>query len=323
MKLYEITEEAIMAKNPVQFQKGLGLHEFLEDYGSEEQCREALYRLRWPSGYVCPHCGNTTGCEIKERKVYQCHQCHHQTSLTAGTIFHGTKLPLKAWFLAIYLLTQRKKSTSALQLSRELGVKYDTAWRLKHKLMQVMLERVRQQSLAGRIEMDDAYLGGERAGKRGRGSRNKIPFIAAVETTQDGRPLKVHLRRVTGFRKTEIARYAQASILPGSEVVSDGLHCFSGVTAAHCRHVPLITGSGRQAAQHPAFKWVNTLLGNVKNALLGTFHAIRGKHVPRYLAEFEYRFNRRFDLPAMIERLTFVGLRTPPMPYRLLRMAEV
>jgi len=109
-----------------------------------------------------------------------------------------------------YLLADpAQKSTSALQLSRELGVKYDTAWRLKHKLMQVMLERVRQQSLAERIEMDDAYLGGERAGKRGRGSHNKIPFISAVETTQDGRPMKVHLRRVTGFRKTEIARYAQ------------------------------------------------------------------------------------------------------------------
>ena len=244
------------------------------------------------SGYACPHCGNTTGCEIKERKVYQCHQCHHQTSLTAGTIFHGTN----------YLLGQRKKSTSALQLSRELGVKYDTAWRLKHTLTQVMLERAQQQSLAGHIEMDDAYLGGDRTGKRGRGSRNKIPFIAAVETTQDGRPMKVHLRRVTGFRKTEIARYAQASLLPGSEVVSDGLYCFAGVTAAHCRHVPVITGSGRQAAQHPAFKWVNTLLGNVNNALLGTFPAIREQHVPRYLAEFEDRFNRRFDLPAMIAR---------------------
>ncbi|MEJ2612706.1 MAG: transposase, partial [Candidatus Thiodiazotropha sp.] len=84
-----------------------------------------------------------------------------------------------------------------------------------------------------------------------------------------------------------------------------------------------VTGGGRQSAQHSCFKWVNTMLGNVKNSLLGTFHAIREKHVPRYLAEFEYRFNRRFDLPAMIERLLFVALRTPPMPYRLLRMAEV
>ena len=312
-----------MAKNPVQFQKGLGLHEFLERYGNEEQCREALYRLRWPSGYVCPHCGNTTGCEIQQRSVYQCHKCHYQTSLTAGTLFHGTKLPLRTWFLAIYLLIQRKKSTSALQLSRELGVKYDTAWRLKHKLMQAMLEHQRHQPLSGRIELDDAYLGGERAGKRGRGTENKIPFIVAVETTQDGRPMKAHLRRVQAFRRTEIARYAQANILPDSEVLSDGLFCFTGVAAAHCRHTPLITGSGRHAAQHPAFKWANTLLGNLKNALRGTYHAIREHHVPRYLAEFEYRFNRRFDLPAMIERLTRVALRTPPMPYRLLKMAEV
>jgi len=312
-----------MAKNPVQFQKGLGLHEFLERYGNEEQCREALYRLRWPSGYVCPHCGNTTGCEIKQRNVHQCHKCHHQTSLTAGTLFHGTKLPLRTWFLGIYLLTQRKKSTSALQLARELGVKYDTAWRLKHKLMQAMLEHQRHQPLSGRIELDDAYLGGERAGKRGRGSENKIPFIVAVETTQDGRPMKAHLRRVQAFRRTEIARYAQANILPGSEVLSDGLFCFTGVAAANCQHTPLIAGSGRRAAQHPAFKWANTLLGNLKNALRGTYHAIREQHVPRYLAEFEYRFNRRFDLPAMIERLTRVTLRTPPIPYRLLKMAEV
>ena len=312
-----------MAKNPVQFQKGLGLHEFLNQYGNEEQCQRMLYRLRWPQGFVCPACGNTTGCQLHSRKIYQCHTCHHQTSLTAGTIFHGTKLPLTKWFLAIYLLTQRKKSISALQLSRDLGVKYDTAWRMKHKLMQVMLERGQGDTLSGRIEIDDAYLGGELPGKRGRGSRNKIPFIAAVETTQDGRPMKVHLRRLSGFSKTAIARYASASLRPGTEVFSDGLYCFGAVAMAGCRHVPIVTGSGRCAAQHPAFKWVNTLLGNIKNALLGTFHAIREKHVPRYLAEFEYRFNRRFDLPAMIERLTYVALRTPPMPHRMLSMAEV
>ncbi len=312
-----------MPRNTIQFQKGLGLHDFLEQYGTEDQCRQALYDLRWPTGYVCPECGNTTGCELKKRQIYQCHKCHHQTSLTAGSIFHGTKLPLRTWFLAIYLLTQRKKSISALQLSREIGVNYNTAWRLKHKLMQVMMERERGKKLAGRIELDDAYLGGEQAGKRGRGSRNKIPFVAAVETTRDGRPMKIQLRRVRGFRKREIARYARSCLMPGSEVFTDGLWCFSGVTTADCHHNPMVAGGGRQSVQYSCFKWVNTMLGNVKNSLLGTFHAIRDKHVSRYLAEFEYRFNRRFDLPAMIERLLFAALRTPPMPYRLLRMAEV
>ncbi|WXG55137.1 MAG: IS1595 family transposase [Candidatus Sedimenticola sp. (ex Thyasira tokunagai)] len=312
-----------MPKNTIQFQKGLGLHEFLEKYGTDTQCSQALHRLRWPSGYVCPECGNATCCELKSRKIYQCHKCHHQTSLTAGTIFHGTKLPLKKWFLAIYLLTQRKKSTSALQLSREIGVNYNTAWKLKHKLMQVMMERQGKKKLTGRIEMDDAYIGGEKPGKRGRGSRNKIPFVAAVETTQDGRPLKIHLRRVRGFRSAEIARYAKSSLVSGSTVFSDGLCCFRAVTDAECDHVAIVTGGGRKSAQSSTFKWVNTMLGNVKNSLQGTFHAIRKKHVPRYLAEFEYRFNRRFNLPEMIERLLFVALRTPPMPYRFLRMAEV
>ena len=311
-----------MPKNIIQFQKGISLHDFLQQYGSEEQCRSALYHLRWPSGYVCPECGNTTGCEIHQRKVFQCHRCHHQTSLTAGTIFHGTKLPLTKWFLAVYLLTQRKKSISALQLSREIGVNYDTAWKLKHKLMQVMLERSQEKSLNGVIEIDDAYLGGEKAGKRGRGSRNKVPFVAAVET-QDGYPMKIQLRRIAGFRKASIKRYAQDNIAPGAIVYSDGLHCFRAFDESGYHHIPIVSGGGRPGAYQSTFKWVNTVLGNVKNSLTGTFHAVREKHAPRYLAEFEYRFNRRFDLAAMIDRLLFVSLRTPPMPYRLLKMAEV
>lgn len=310
-----------MPKNPVQFQKGLALHEFMDQYGTEEQCRDALFRLRWPNGFVCPACGNTSYCELKSRHLYQCHKCHHQSSLTAGTIFHGTRLALKKWFLAIYLLTQRKKSISALELKRELGVNYNTAWLVKHKLMQVMYERQQHKRLSGRIEMDDAYLGGERSGKRGRGSENKLPFVAAVQTIDD-KPMAMHLRRVKGFRKMEISRYAKHSLTAGSLVVSDGLSCFQGVANAGCLHQPIIVGSGRQAAQHPAFKWVNTVLGNVKNALRGTFHAVRAKHAPRYLAEFEYRFNRRFHLPSMIERLVYVAARTPPMPYPLVTLAE-
>ena len=310
-----------MKKNPVQFQKGLGLLEFLDKYSDEEKCRKTLFRLRWPQGFVCPQCGSQSYCQLKSRRLFQCNSCHHQTSLTAGTIFHGTRLPLRKWFLSIYLLTQPKKSLPALELKRQIGVNYDTAWSVKHKLMQVMYERQQQNKLAGRIEMDDAYLGGEKPGKRGRGSQNKIPFIAAVQTNA-GRPLRMQMRRVAGFRKEAISTYAAHALHVGSHVVSDGLGCFNGVTEADCLHEPIITGSGRQAAEHPAFKWVNTVLGNVKSAIRGTFHSVSKKHSPRYLAEFEYRFNRRFYLPSMIERLLYISLRTPPMPYRLLTVAE-
>ena len=128
---------------------------------------------------------------------------------------------------------------------------------------------------------------------------------------------------MTGFRRGEIATLAKRNFAPASTVVSDGLRCFNGVGSAGCVHQPIITGSGRKAARNPAFKWVNTTLGNIKSAIIGTYPAIRGKHVPRYLAEFEYRFNRRYDLAAMMPRLGYIAVRTPPMPYRLLKLAKV
>jgi transposase-like protein len=195
---------------------------------------------------------------------------------------------------------------------------------MKHKLMQVMLERQQNETLSGRIEIDDAYLGGERTGKRGRGAAHKTPFVAVVETdTEEHRPQRIQLRVVKGFRNIAIERYATRHLTPGSLVFSDGLACFRAVEKAQCHHHPIISEGGRKGVEHPSFKWVNTLLGNVKNAITGTMHSVSLHHAPRYLAEFEYRFNRRYRLEEMIERLAFASLRTPPMPCRLLKLAEV
>ena len=212
---------------------------------------------------------------------------------------------------------------SSLELGRRLGVTQNTAWKLKHKLMQVMMERDAGKRLTGRVEIDDAYLGGERSGgKRGRGAPGKTPIIAAVETTPEGQPVRLKLRRVNGFRRKEVEKLARRSLDPPSTVVSDGLGCFRGVADAGCTHQPIRTGSGRKAVLTPAFKWVNTALGNIKTAITATYRAIRQKHIPRYLAEFAYRFNRRYDLAAMMPRLGWAAVRTPPMPYRLLKLAE-
>jgi transposase-like protein len=312
-----------MARNSVQFQKGLSEAVFRAKYGTEEQCRLAVAEMRWPKGFICPKCGGGHYALIKTRHLFQCRRCRHQASLTAGTIFHSSKLPLTQWFLAMYHLTQSKAGTASLELARRLGVTANTAWKLKHKLLQVMFEREAEKPLTGRVEIDDAYLGGERSGgKRGRGAPGKTPFIAAVQTTDQGKPVRIKLRRVKGFRRAEVEKFARSALAPGSAVVSDGLDCFTSVTKAGCSHQPIVTGSGRAAAQHSAFKWVNTVLGNVKSAITGTYRSIRPKHIPRYLAEFTYRFNRRYDLTTIIERLAWVSLRTPPMPYRLLKLAE-
>ena len=309
-----------MARNKVQYQKGLSEAAFDRQYGSEEQCRAAVAKWRWPDGFVCPHCGGRRHSLVKTRAHTA---CRRQTSLTAGTIFAATRLALRSWFRALYHLTQSKRGISSLELGRRLGVTQTTAWMVKHKLKQVMLERDAKKRLIGRVEMDDAYLGGQRSGgKRGRGAAGKTPIVASVETTAEGRPVRLKLRRVRGFRRSEIEAFARRSLDAGCTVVSDGLACFRGVTAAGCSHQPIRTGSGRRAVLIPAFRWVNTALRNIKTAIVGTYRAIRDKHVPRYLAEFEYRFNRRYDLAAMLSRLGWAAVRTPPMPYRLLKLAE-
>jgi len=308
----------------VQFQKGLSEAEFERQYGTEEACREALARWRWPEGFECPVCGERRHSEVRSRQLFQCSACRRQTSLTAGTIFAATKVPLRTWFRALYHVTQTKQGISSIELGRRLGVTQTTAWTIKHKLAQVMLERDGERQLTGRIELDDAYLGGERSGgKRGRGSPGKTPFLAAVETTPEGKPVRLKLCRVPSFCSRAVEGFAKRSLERTCEVVSDGLPCFVAVTKAGCRHTVIKTGSGARAVRTPAFRWVNTALGNMKAAITGTYRSIAPKHVPRYLAEFEYHFNRRYDLAAMLPRLAKAALQAPPMPYRLLKLAEV
>src|SRR5271167_3877772 len=217
----------------------------------------------------------------------------------------------------------RNQRRASIELGRRLGVTQTAAWMMKHKLAQVMLERNASKRLKGNVQMDDAYIGGARSGRRGRGATGKTPFVAAIATTDDGKPDQIILRPVKAFSSFAIRKLASTALNPGANIVSDGLACFAAVTQAGCLHSSIKTGSGKQAACTPAFKWVNTALGNIKAALVGTYRAVRQKHVPRYLAEFEYRFNRRYDLQTMIPRLAFVALRTTPMPYRLLKLADV
>lgn len=232
-----------MAQNPIQFQNGLSLPDFLKDYGSEDQCEQALEQWRWPQGFICPSCGHQREpVRLRTRALLQCRHCHHQASLTAGTLFAATKLPLTTWFLAMFLLTQQKNGISALELKRHLGVAYLTAWRVKHKLLQVMKERDDQTPLGGVIEVDDAYWGGDRHGaKPGRGSPNKVAFIAALSCNDAGHPIGLRLGKVAGFRKTEVERFAKRHFDPNAIVLTDGLACFTGIASAGFEHQPVVT----------------------------------------------------------------------------------
>ena len=315
-----------MPMNRIQFQPGLSIPDFHSRYGTEEQCAAALAQARWPGGFRCPKCDRPDHYVVVRgsHKLLQCHGCRHQTSVTAGTALHSTKLPLSRWFLAIYLISQAKSGLSALALKRQLGVSYPTAWRVHHKLMQAMVEREQRYQLAGDVQVDDAYLGGERSGgKAGRGSENKVPFVAAVALSEEGHPLRAKLSIVPGFTRSAIAQWAHGYLAPGTRVHSDGLDCFTAVTAAGCTHTATVV-AGRKPKDVPEFQWVNTILGNLKTSLRGSYHSFAfRKYGDRYLAAFAYRFNRRFDLRHLPERLLIVLAGCPPRGLRVIREADV
>ena len=239
-----------MKMNRVQFQPGLSMPEFYERYATEAQCRAALEAARWPTGFACPACGGAarTSFERGGLRYWQCGACAHQCSLISGTIFESSKLPLSRWFLAMQLLTQSKNNASALELMRQLGVCYRSAWLLKHKIMEAMRLREAPRELSGRVEIDDAYLGGERSGgKTGRGSENKVPFVAAVQTTASGHPLFACLRQQPHTTE-QVAVFAAQHIAPSASVVTDGLWCFRATTIVGAAHERVVTGGGKEGS---------------------------------------------------------------------------
>jgi transposase-like protein len=308
-----------MAEGLRRAMRGLSEAAFRERFGTEDACRKVLFEMRWREGLTCPGCGGRSFCELRSRKLFQCNRCKKQVRLTAGTVFQDTKLPLTTWFQAIYHLTQGKGGSSSIELGRRLGVKQGTAWLMEHKLMRAMAGReAAKPKLSGRVEIDDAYLGGERSGgERGRGASGKTPIVAAVETTPERKPKRLRLSVVKGFRKKEVERIAKRDFAPGTTVVSDGLSCWPAVETAGCSHRPMVTGSGRRAASWAPFRWVNTTLGNVKTALAGTYHHVSPKHAQAYLTSYAYRFNRRRQLDSIVDRLAWAAMQTAPQPYRV------
>jgi len=173
----------------------------------------------------------------------------------------ATKLPLTTWFQAFYLIGQAKTGISSLELSRHLGVNYDTAWLLHNKILRAMTEREEAYLLRGKIQMDDAYLGGERPGSRaGRGSETKIPIVAAVSLNEAGHPIYSRITAVSGFSSEAISDWAKRYLAPGSHVLSDGLACFRAVTTANCYHRAVVTG-GKHPNDLPQFRWDQHLAG--------------------------------------------------------------
>lgn len=233
----------------------------------------------------------------------------------------STKLPLRTWFLAIYLISQDKTGLSSWALKRQLGTSYRTAWLVHHRVMSIMAAHEATQPLSGSVQIDDAHLGGEHPGTVGRADPAKVPIVAAVSTNDSGDRLRIKLSALAGFTREAVADWARANLLPGCDVRSDGVSCSAGVIDAGCVHSFIVVGN-RKPRDMPQFTWVNTVLGNLKTAISGGHKAFKfANYASSYLGAFAYRFNRRFNLPALLHSLIGHAVSSRPVRERQVRGA--
>lgn len=314
-----------MPMNRVQFQKGMSLTEFLARYGTEEGCERELLAQRWPDGWMCPSCAGREYSNFRRGRLlyFQCCRCRHQSSLLAGTVLASSKLALRVWFQAAYLLAQAKNNVSGLELLRHLGVCQKTARSLKHKLMEAMWLPERPRELQGTVQVDEAFLGRQGSGKASLGRKGKVAFLAAVSAAKDGKAAKVCLSKQPA-KAVDVLVFLLNRLAPGSVVVSDGAPSFNYARwNGIAEHRPIVTGGGKQACEIPQLKAVNTVPGNLKTVITGTFHAFKfDKYADRYLAEYQFRFNRRFVLGSLAQAIIRAAASCKPTPMRALRMVE-
>jgi hypothetical protein len=311
-----------MSSHKIQFQPGMSISEILRHFGTSAQCAEEMKRARGPQGFRCPGCDDPRHYLVSQiaPKLFQCIGCRHQASVTTGMMMEHSKLPLTTWFLDIDFIFQAKTCISALALKRNLRVIYPTAWLLHHKISRAMAGQEAAYLLDGIVQLDDAYLGGERSGaKAGRGSETKVPFVAALSLDAAGGANHQKLDLVSGFTSQAIGQLAKARLKPSYVVQSDGLGCFTAVTDDCCTRIPRVVGN-LKLKDLPEIKWINTVLGNLKTTLSGAFHALRYKKYGQiYGTSIAYRFNTLFDLRGFVAGLIVDVACSKPVPGRAVR----
>lgn len=291
--------------------------ELEQRFSSEKACREYLRSLRWPEGFVCPDCGNTEAWAM-EGGLRLCKGCRRQVSVTAGTIFHRTRLPLALWFRAIWYVTSQKNGASAMGVQRVLGLgSYHTAWTWLHKLRRAMVRPGRDQ-LSGHVEVDETFVGGEESGRKGRGAKTKA--LVAIAAEERGRGTgRIRMARIPDASKRSLHGFIQQAIKSGSVVHTDGWASYGGLSRKGYGHtVSSLKGQPKDAAvvTMPRVHRVASLL---KRWLLGTHQgAVRTDHLDYYLDEFTFRFNRRTSRSRgkLFFRLLQQAVQIGPSPYR-------
>jgi transposase-like protein len=273
------------------------LIEILKKFDTEEKCIEHFERIRWPNGLVCVKCGKprvmkfkAKGKTGKVRQLYECKDCHYQYSVTAGTVFHDSHLPLTKWFLAIYLICSAKKGVSAKHLQRHLSTGYEAAWYMAHRIRLAMQEDEDFcQKFAGICEVDETYIGGSRKGPRGRGAANKVPVVAIKERTSG----KILMKAVNNVKASTLANFIRDHANPGAEIHTDEFPAYLWLDASEFVHNVVNHGETYVKAGNIHTNGIENVWSLFKRAITGVFHKVSAKYLPLYLNEFAYRFNHR------------------------------
>ena len=286
-------------------------------FRDDAACRVYIRRLRWPAGFICPHCGVNGEPWTMSDQLLRCRSCHARTSLTAGTVFEGTRKPLRTWFMAMWFVTSQKNGVSALGLQRVLGLgSYETAWTWLHKLRRAMV-RPGRDCLGGAVEVDETYVGGPEKDKWGREIDSKA--IVAVAAEESGQGIgRIRLRRVEDVSAASLLPFVQGAIAPGATVHTDGWSGYAGLKAAGYRHRVSVISAARDPA-HEVMPRVHKVASLLKRWLLGTHQGgIQRQHLDYYLDEFTFRFNRRRSSARglLFHRLAEQAVAGAPAPYR-------
>lgn len=281
-------------------QEALSFMEFKNKFNSEDVCREHLFKMRWPDGFRCPKCGNENYYVISTRNRYECTSCHYQASVTVGTVMEKTHIKLEKWFWAIYFIGRDKRGCSAMMLSKELEISYKAAWFMLHRIRKAMIDRDSKYLLAGVVELDDAYFGApEEEGKRGRGT-SKAKVIVGLSLNEEGHPQFLKMEVVNDLKKQTIAEFAHSNIESGSTISSDTYRSYRNLQKEGYK-LEFKVFNPKEDSEH--LKWLHTIVSNAKAFVVGTFHGLDEKHLQRYLDEFCYRFNRRFFVSELFNRI--------------------
>jgi transposase-like protein len=290
------------------------LMELEANFGTQEACRAYLARLRWPDGFRCPRCGGTKAWEV--RGLWECAGCGGQTSVTAGTIFQDTRTPLPVWFRAMWWVTAQKNGASALGLQRVLGLKsYETAWTWLHKLRRAMV-RPGRDLLRGKVEVDEAYVGSEEEGLRGRLNLKKALIVVAAEA--DGPRIgRIRLRQVIDASAESLVPFVEDSVTRGSIIQTDGWAGYTPLEGKGYDHEVTVVKRSKKTASE-LLPRVHLVISLLRRWLLGTHQgAVSLKHLDYYLDEFTFRFNRRRSKSRgkLFFRLAQQAMAIDPVPY--------